>query len=184
MTLYQDKNTYVTVQYADNYVYTHYAQFHPLRVHYSVLTDDEKADYLLCAMQEIEQLPFVGRKYLVTQPLQFPRMRACPCGVSSPYYLTAFLGNPNIYDVPECVKQAQVENALGLIAREISSVSDKQFMTMQSLGAIKNTKYNKREAGEIGFGEDLTGASVKRCPLASVRAYTLLREWLGGVSVC
>lgn len=184
MILYQDKNTYSNIEYADNYVAEHYSKYNPLRVHYSVLTDDEKAGYLSLALQEIERLPFVGRKYLVSQPLQFPRIRTGSFWGMSPTYASMFVGGACENQTPECVRQAQVENALGIIANEISAVSDKQFMTLQSLGIIKNTKYNKREAGDLGFGADITGATAKRCPLSSQKAYSLLREWLGGVAVC
>lgn len=180
----QDKTTYATVEFADEYIAAHYPQNNPLRVHFSVLHDDEKEAYLRLSLQEIERLPFVGRKYNVSQPLQFPRRRNGSLNGLSPTYLSMFVGNVGANETPECVKQAQVENALGVLANEISAVSDKQFMTLQSLGIIKNTKYNKREAGDLGFGADITGASSKRCPLSSNKAYELLRGWLGGVSVC
>ena len=179
----EGKNTYATVEFADEYIAENYTPHNPLRVHFSVLTNDEKAVYLRKALQEIERLHFVGRKYLVTQSLQFPRIRSGSLGMS-PTYAAVFIGNFGDNQVPVCVKQAQVENALGIIANEIAAVSDKQFMTLQSLGIIKNTKYNKREAGDLGFGADITGATANRCPLSSTKAYELVREWLGGVSVC
>ncbi len=174
-------NTYATILFADDYIENHFSPFYPLRVHFSVLTDIEKGSYLKASLQEIERLPFIGRKRLVNQPLAFPRLRSGNSNLS-PTYMSMFIGE-NI-SIPECIKEAQVENALGILLKEISSVSDKQFMTMQSLGSIKNTKYNKREAGDLGFGENLTGMTVKKCPIASAKAYALLRDWLGGVSVC
>ncbi len=178
------KNTYATIKFADEYISTQYPQNNPLRVHFSVLTDDEKEAYLRSALQEIEKLPFLGRKYIVSQKFQFPRIRSGSMHGITPTYASMFVGNVCENIIPECVMQAQVENALGVIANEISAVSDKQFMTLQSLGIIKNTKYNKREAGDLGFGSDITGATSKRCPLSSSKAYALLREWLGGVYVC
>lgn len=178
------KDTYATVEFADCYIESHYPNSNPLRVHFSVLTENEKEEYLRSAVQEIERLPFIGRKYLVSQKMQFPRMRNVSLHGISPTYASMFLGNLGINEIPESVMQAQVENALGILANEISAVSDKQFMTLQSLGIIKNTKYNKREAGDLGFGADITGANSKRCPLSSTKAYTLLREWLGGAYVC
>lgn len=182
MTLYQDRNTYATVKYADKYLEEYYQEHHPLRVYFSALTDDEKSAYLFMALQEIERLPFVGRKAIVTQPLQFPRLKGRGYYGVSPVYASIF--NIESRETPECVRQAQVENALGIISNEISAISDKQFMTLQSLGIIKNTKYNKREAGDLGFGADITGVTSKRCPLSSQKAYMLLRDWLGGVYIC
>lgn len=182
--LVEGNNTYATVEFADEYIAESYTSHNPLRVHFSVLTNEEKEAYLRKALQEIERLHFVGRKYLVSQQLQFPRVRrGSLCGVS-PTYASLFIGVVRDDEIPACVKQAQVENALGIIANEIAAVSDKQFMTLQSLGIIKNTKYNKREAGDLGFGADITGATASRCPLSSTKAYELLRAWLGGVFVC
>ncbi|MCI8733283.1 MAG: hypothetical protein HFE29_02975 [Clostridia bacterium] len=178
------KDTYATIGFADQYIATHYPQNHPLSVHFSVLTDDEKGVYLNLALQEIEALPFVGRKYIISQPLQFPRIRGGSFNRMTPTYASAFAGSGGANEIPLCIMQAQVENALGVLASEISAVSDRQFMTLQSLGIIKNTKYNKREAGDLGFGADITGATSRRCPLSSGKAYALLREWLGGAYVC
>lgn len=178
------KNTYATVEFANQYIEAHYMPFNPLRVHFSVLTDDEKEAYLRSSLQEIEKLHFSGRKRIVNQTLSFPRKRQTSYACYSPTYLSVFTGVDET-QIPECVRQAQVENALGIISNEISAVSDKQFMTLQSLGIIKNTKYNKREAGDLGFGADITGGtSINRCPLSSQKAYSLLREWLGGIAIC
>lgn len=185
MTLIKDENTYADVEFADKYINERYVQFNPIRVHYSVLSDEEKESYLMQSLQEIERLPFIGRKYSVTQALSFPRYRKNSFGNYTPIYLGMFVGAFNERETPECVKEAQVENALAILNKEISAISDRQFMTMQSLGAVKNTKYNKREAGDLGFGEDITGGGVqKKCPITSAKAYALLREWLGGIAVC
>ncbi|MEG1528746.1 MAG: hypothetical protein RR405_00195 [Clostridia bacterium] len=183
MALEEAKNTYATTVFADQYLAEHLMPFNALRVHWSVLTDDEKSGYLRASLQEIDRLPFVGRKRLVGQPLAFPRFRGNGGGFT-PAYMSVFVGETE--DIPTCTKEAQVENALAILLREISATSDKQFMTMQSLGSVKNTKYNKREAGDLGFGDDLTGggAITKKCPLTSQKAYDLLRGWLGGIAVC
>ena len=61
--------------------------------------------------------------------------------------------------------------------------TDKQFMIMQSLGLMKNIKYNKREAGDVGMGDDITGVKQQVSKLTSKTAEKLLRPWLGGLRV-
>lgn len=174
------ENSYVDIPYADRYVETYNTAYAPLAVHWSVLTDKEKEQYLYSSLSQIEKLPFIGRKYAVNQKLQFPRyLRVSGYGCMHYPFNTV-----QEEDIPEDVKEAQVENALGLINAEINAISDRQFMTMQSLGAVKNTKYNKREAGDLGFGDDLKGSGSSRVQITSAKAYQLLRPWVGGGFKC
>lgn len=159
----ENKNTYATVDFADRYVSEHYTPHNPLAVHFSVLTDEEKETYLRKSLQEIERLHFTGRKYLVSQPLQFPRIRQGTFYGMSPTYASMFIGAVGENQTPECVKQAQVENALGILAAEISAV------------AVKNTS-----------DDEVTSVNAQNCscPLKSSKAYELLQNWIGGIYVC
>ena len=52
---------------------------------------------------------------------------------------------------------------------------------------LRSSKYKYPLAAgyvDLGFGADITGATSRRCPLSSGKAYALLREWLGGAYVC
>lgn len=169
-----EKNTYADIEFVNSYIEEHYNYNHPLRVHFSVLTDDEKATYLLASLREIDKLPFIGRKRLVGQPLAFPRIRNGLNNYMSPTYMSRFVGSTDDLIIPEDLKQAQVENVLAILNKEISETSKKQLKTLQSLGAIKCTK-PKNNVEEF---------KVCNCPITSETAYNLLRGWLGGISIC
>lgn len=173
------EDSYIDVAVADNYIENYYAPNAPIAVHWSILTDREKESYLRRSMAEIEALKYTGTPYNYNQALAFPRRLAGGGGICAHYPRIVF----DTSKVPKEVENAQVENALGIVLAEISSITDKQFMTLQTLGAIKNTKYNKREAGDIGFGDELKGG-VKKCPLTSEKAYKLISGYIGGGYKC
>lgn len=168
-------NSYATITEADEYVNDYYECYHPLRVHWSVLGDDEKETYLRRSIAEIDKLHFLGRKYnAYAQRLAFPRIRPDSGNLyNGGFFSFTYAGES---EIPEEVKQAQIENAIGIISKQISATADKQAITMQSLGAVKDTK---GQSGTVGADEAVT----HKCPLSSEKAYRLLRGWLGGVQI-
>ncbi len=182
--LIQGENTYVTAVEADEYTNTYYAEYTPIRVIWSVLNEEEKETYLRNSLTEMEALPFVGRKSRNEQKLSFPRVKN-GTGIYCAYPYGAFYGGiVNGSKIPQEVKHAQIENALAIISKECMAQTDKQFMIMQSLGAMKNIKYNKREAGDIGMGDDIKGGGNNNgFGLTSKTAQSMLRGWLGTLRV-
>lgn len=176
-------NSYVDLEFANAYVEKYNIWNAPLRVHWSVLTDDEKESYLHASLSQIEKLKFIGRKVIMRQPLQFPRYISQQNLVGCYHTFKFGIQDGTTTEIPIDVQEAQVENALGIISEQISAISDKQFMTLQSLGAVKNTKYNKREAGDIGFSDELKGGTG-HVEIASLRAYQLLKPYVGGTFRC
>ena len=85
---------YVTLEYANEYVATHFLSTDDLRTGWEALSDEDKGVLLLKSFEAIETLVFTGHKSDPHQPNAFPR---CPDK-----------------DVPEGVKAAQVENAVSL----------------------------------------------------------------------
>ena len=161
-TLTIGRDTYCSIIEADEYVGRTYNKYAPLRVIWSVLTDEEKAAYLRTSLAEIDSLPFTGAKYDSAQKLSFPRIShgCCSAYSSLPYGLR--LASRDYSEIPQEVKTAQAENALAIVGKECMAQTDKQFMIMQSLGLMKNIKYNKREAGDVGMGDDITVLSNRR----------------------
>ena len=157
-------DTYVTVEEADRFIETYYPEFDDLAIVWGVLTEREKASYLYTSVQQMEALVISGIPLNPNQPLQFPR-KEC--------FMPATRENPSI---PEPVKEAQIENALELLNADLGARSDEQMIFLSSLGVVKNSKYNKREMGEVGLGETLTGA-VSHSPLESSHALKLLKPW-------
>lgn len=158
------KDTYVTVAEADEYIGQYYPEYDDLAVVWGVLTEREKMSYLYTSVQQIEALVLQGRPLNPNQPLQFPRV-----GCFKP----ATKQNPAI---PDEVKEAQIENALELLNADLGARSDEQMIVLSALGVVKNTKYNKREMGEVGLGATLTGAE-SRTTLESSHAIKLLKAW-------
>lgn len=156
-------NTYVTVEEANEYIKQCYPELDNLAVTWSVLSDHDKEAYLISSASDIDKLFIMGRKLDKNQSMAFPR-RECYKERQVPYE----------------VKEAQIENALGLLNEKLSARSDEQMIILNSLGAIKNLKYNKREMGEVGLGATLTGGDTHNRLLASDYAIKLLKPWIGG----
>lgn len=157
-------DTYVTVAEADEFIKQYYPEFDDLAVVWGVLTEREKTSYLYTSLQQIEALVLQGKPLDRNQPLQFPRIKC---------FKPATKENPTI---PNEVKEAQIENALELLNADLGARSDEQMILLSALGVVKNTKYNKREMGEVGLGATLTGAE-SRTTLESSHAVKLLKAW-------
>lgn len=109
-------DTYITVDEATAYVCEQYVTMHPLRVHWSVLTEEERETYLKQALRRLENLNYVGSKIDYYQPLKFPRIA---------------YGRPCEWDkVPLNVKRAQAIMALEIIRREYTACADKRMIAL------------------------------------------------------
>lgn len=153
------KNTYVTIEEATEYIEENYSPKNILRAHWDVCPDEYKEQYLRKSMIEIESLPFVGWKTIWTGPLQFPRtlMNAPLYVMHNPIYL---MYNNNAYEVPLQVKQAEIENALGIIKKEYRPTS--KAVVLAALGLVP------------AFSENTS-------KLSSERAEELLKPFLGTI---
>ena len=85
---------YVDLAYADSYVAAHFLSTDELRETWEGLDEMDKEVLLRRSFESLESLPFSGRKANPKQPNAFPR---CP-----------------YEEVPEAIKNAQVENAVSL----------------------------------------------------------------------
>lgn len=153
-------DSYVTVSEADEYIENHRRELDPLRVHWSVLTDPEKELYLRQSCRQIERVMFVGQKYYVGQKLAFPRRRS---GIG-------YIPRNPIYGymrddcaVPQEVKAAQIENALGLIKTEYAA--RRSVSVLRMTGVISDTEAPTPEQPPA--------------PLSSATAELLLAGWTG-----
>lgn len=153
------KNTYVTIDEATEYIEANYSAKNILRAHWTVCPDEYKEQYLKKSLIEIEALPFVGRKTIWTNGLQFPRtlMNAPLYTIRNPVYL---MYNRDQFEVPKEVKEAQIENALGIIQKEYRP--EAKATVLSALGLVPS------------FPD--TGAK-----LSSERAAELLKPFLGAL---
>lgn len=121
---------YVSVAEANKYIENNYRREHPLNCIWQVLDNDQKKIYLKKSLIQLETLHYIGfplRKY---QTLKFPRtMRYGATG--------SYIHNPypeNIATVPDAIKHAQIENALGIINDECLEFSQKRAKFLESVG--------------------------------------------------
>lgn len=156
---------YVTLDYVDEYLNIYYPRLDSLACHFKVLSDEDKIAWLMSSAYAINNLVMQGCRVDKNQEFAFPRKECF-----KPYI------------IPDEVKDAQIENALGLFNEHLSARSEQQIKTMLSLGLMKNMKYSKREMGNVGLSESLADVSVSKPKkrLASEEAERILRPWIGG----
>lgn len=155
------KDTYVTPAEADEYIEAHRKESDALRVHWSVLTEQEKELYLCKSCQQLERVMFIGKKYYADQVLAFPRRRNAGGGYIPCNPLYHYLQDEK--EVPQEVKAAQIENALGIIRSEYTSFRNDPFLN--ALGILPDVAQMPAEP-------------VQNC-LESDYAATLLNGWTG-----
>lgn len=148
--------SYVDVSYADDYVDTHFLSTDPLRLGWEALLDEDKEVLLQRSFDSIEGLPFIGRKLDCKQSTAFPRY---------PYE-----------EVPEAVKNAQVENAVSL--SDSSTTEDAAFyQKLWQYGVESYSIGNLSEKTSSGTWGKSSGA---RLGIVSARATQLLQPYLSG----
>lgn len=152
--------SYSTIGEATEYVETHYLSTDEVRTSWGNLSEDDKQVLLNKAFTVIESLPFTGHKASVDQPNAFPR---CPDT-----------------EVPDAVKQAEIELALSFSDSEASETL-KDYRKMVDYGI------NSYSIGN--FSETLLTYSKNSLQmqygLISEEAERLLKPWMyGGYNIC
>lgn len=108
------KNSYVTLEEANNHIAERYAYNDAARLRWNSLPDTSKEAHLLNACAEIESLQFLDCKATPGQLMSFPRGRSG--------------------DIPHQVKAAQVE-----IALQFSDTSQRHRQELQAQGVKSYT---------------------------------------------
>lgn len=148
---------YVTLDEANVYIAAHYLEADPLRVQWEALNDADKSALLRKSFQVIELLPLTGRKTDCEQANMFPRW-------------------PDT-EVPEAVKQAQIENALSYGDSE--SVEDQKYYDkLWKYGVSSYSIGNLSE--KISSGSYGAGIGAQKTGVVSPIATRLLQPYVGG----
>ncbi|MDE7280341.1 MAG: hypothetical protein K2N36_01185 [Ruminiclostridium sp.] len=92
-------DSYITAEYADEYIEGHYRAGSSQRERWEALGEEEKDSFLKAACEELERVKWHGRAVSRDQPLSFPRL---------PYQ------DRTAEEAPERIKKAQAELALWL----------------------------------------------------------------------
>lgn len=149
-----DEIGYVTIEYADEYINSHFLYTDTEYNAWLSLGDEEKGVYLRRSFEIIEMLPFSGRRTHRDQTCAFPRF---------PYK-----------HVPDAIKAAQIENALAMMDSETSE--DSEFYESLRRNGVKS--YSLGNLSEsIG---DVVGSLAYQAGIVSSKAARLLQPYLGG----
>ena len=152
-----NKNSYVTVSDADNYINAHYRSNNKLRKAWEGLDEADKIASLLSACADIEALPFGGRAMVAGQAMAFPRL---------PYQYT------RAAEIPERVKHAQVEFALW----QLDDTSTAQAEQRQALQAQGVESFSVGDLSE----SYTTGATAQPTALMCAKVANLLAPYRNG----
>jgi hypothetical protein len=144
-------DTYVTLTEADEYIQTNYLDTDEKYTDWFELSPKHQEVYLVKATKLIDRQPFVGYKALATQTLEFPRILWTEYRVDKSIRI---LSDRNWYEqkqVPQEVKDAQVEIAIELTQGESERVKmQRDGVKSFSLGRISETytgSYNRFISG-------------------------------------
>lgn len=154
-------DSYVTVAEADEYISKRYTSNSKDRKRWEELSKEDKEIIIRNACDEIELMPFQGRKITREQKLEFPRL---------PYQY----GNPV---VPDIVKYAQIELALWL-SDDKTQLEQSQRRDLQAQGV---------ESFSIGDLSEsyASGNAEQSAPLLCSKCAALLKPYLrGGYETC
>lgn len=146
---------YVTLEEADGYVADHFTSSNTARVAWESLSDADKMILLRNSYRAIEMLPFRGRKTNAAQPSVFPRWPST--------------------DVPEPVKNAQIENAI-VLADESSREDAVYYAKLRTYGVKSYSVGNLSET----LNTSAEGSSASAQGIYSQEALIFLGPWLGG----
>jgi hypothetical protein len=124
MAMTENVNTYVLPEDSDNLLYDVLPMYHPARVAWEVLSLKEKEGYLRAALNQIEDMQFIGERARYLQQLKFPRIaRGLPIDFNN---------------APLEIKQAQVVIAVDIMQKELF-VLRRNNDACESLGIIPQT---------------------------------------------
>ena len=161
MALEMLKDTYVTVAQADQYVKEHYLSSEPLRIQWESLPEEDKEVYLRRAFEQMNALPYTGRRKNMRQLLPFPRYIWRPSDWN------------NVYRAQIIIAYEALDTARSTENAEIES------WKLRGLSEVKlgDATY------KFSSGSAIEGAgSYYGLPK---EAYLLLRRWLtGGYDLC
>lgn len=111
-------DSYVTLEEAESLLGDNYSSENEVYLKWNTLNDSDKEVMLRTSCRDINNLKFDGRRQVVGQKLEFPRVFVYPVGIAftpfvSPFYDNGLVDGSYTGDGGiSLVKQAQVENAI------------------------------------------------------------------------
>ncbi len=134
------ENTYITIFEADALIAQRLDRYNELRLFWETFSDTEKEQYLIRAVEQMENVMYPGRKTFPNQPLTFPRYPS--------------------YEVPKDIKLAQAYNALGFLNKDIKAASEGSKSVYAQMGVVFGAS-NGLNSGETSLSKEELYASEK-----------------------
>lgn len=150
------RDSYISVEYADEYIGGHYRKSSPHRDRWEALGEEEREKYLKAACEELERVKWHGRAVSKDQPLSFPRL---------PYQ------DRTAEEAPERIKRAQAELALWL-----SDEQGQEDLRQREQIRLQGIKSVSLGSLSMSFAEGAKSELALICP-AAVR---LIAPYLNG----
>lgn len=148
------ENSYITVAEADGLIAAHLDKYNGLRLFWDILDEEEKEQYLLRAVEQLETIVYPGRKSRPGQALSFPRA-------------------PSV-EVPREIRLAQAYNALGCLNEDMKEAGKES----QSLYARFGVHLGVAGASDGAVLNETP--VVKRVNLASKKAAQIVNKFVCG----
>lgn len=152
-----------TDRYADADEMAAYVADRPEAALWDALDEDEQEAILIYVSGLVDALPFTGRKYDTSQPLQWPRLIKTRQG-----WRVERDADDNVV-VPQPIKDAVCEEILA----RLDTTNDAR-RALQEAG-VKSFRLSDLSES---YGDDLQGGGIKGTPLRSWTAYRLLEPYL------
>ena len=164
-------DTYVTAAEADEYIAKYYRSTDNQRTAWETAGEDDKEVILRRACAAVDSLPYRGVKFAYPQVLAFPRYFGTNYAMISGVLHAGEVDQyPELREVPEAIKHAQIEEALELIAPSAATEYMEAVtgpVESYSIGHLSET-YRTTEAGSLD------------AVIASGKAKEMLRPYVGG----
>lgn len=156
------KDTYITIEQANQYISNYYLSSDPLRIQWEAIEDADKEVLLRKAFVQINSLPYTGRPENNKQSLPFPR--AC---------------NFTAQDMQN-VQNAQAEQAIA-ISDSVTAQETVDRIKLRRAGVVQYTIGDLSEKFQTGLPSESNATFFG----LSEKAYKYLAKWLtGGYRVC
>ena len=154
-------NSYITTTEADEYISSRYRSNNKDRKRWEELSESDKEILLVNACDELERLPWIGRRASRQQTLSFPRLP---------------LQYGRSQEPPQAIKHAQAELALWL-SDDTKQANANQRQELQSQGVTS--------FGIGDLSESYTGNSTNPAPMLCSKVAGLIAPYInGGHSTC
>lgn len=163
-------DSYVTIEEADAYIAEHFISADEQRKAWEQAGDDKEIA-LRRACAALDSLMYRGVKFSFPQALAFPRyFGESYAMIDGVLYAPETERYPELKEVPQAVKVAQIEEALEIISPTVATENRD----------IRNDPVQSYSIGHLSETFDKVSVGSLQSALANIRAQELIRPYVGG----